>query len=43
MAVQGALTSDDGTEIRTVLYATQADGTITPVLCDSDGKIITTT
>lgn len=28
-------------ELKIVLYGTQTDGTITPVLVDSDGKLIT--
>lgn len=29
--------------LRVVLCGTQADGTVTPILCDADGKLITTT
>ena len=34
---------EDTGELKVVLYGTESDGTLTPVLVDSDGKIITTT
>lgn len=37
-----AVDNEDGTAIlKIVLYGTQSDGTITPILVDSDGKIVT--
>lgn len=33
----------DGTGLKVVLYGTQSDGTITPILCDEDGQLVTTT
>lgn len=38
----GAIDNGNGSAIlKIVLYGTQLDGTITPVLVDSDGKIVT--
>jgi hypothetical protein len=37
-----AVEGEDSGEIRVVLCGTQLDGTITPLLCDADGKLVTT-
>lgn len=37
-----ALECGDSGELRVVLYGTQVDGTITPLLCDASGKLVTT-
>jgi len=38
-----ALEGEDTGELRVVICGKQLDGTVTPVLVDSDGKIVTTT
>lgn len=37
-----ALECGDSGELKIVLCGTQLDGTITPLLCDASGKLVTT-